>query len=73
MISILSEPHIGIGHRGRTCTLKELEVKYKNITYEVVILYLNLFKQCQMKHSAPKKKYCWETNGQFGVKLKMSI
>ncbi|XP_055924454.1 KRAB-A domain-containing protein 2-like [Argiope bruennichi] len=26
-----------------------------NITYEVVMLYLNLCKQCQMKHSAPKK------------------
>ncbi|CAK9816188.1 KRAB-A domain-containing protein 2 [Anthophora plagiata] len=35
--------------------LKELQVKYKNITYEVVMLYLNLCKQCQMKHSAPKK------------------
>jgi hypothetical protein len=35
--------------------LKELQVRYKNITYEVIMLYLNLCKQCQMKYSAPKK------------------
>ncbi|XP_023288360.1 KRAB-A domain-containing protein 2 [Orussus abietinus] len=55
LYSILYETHIRIGHGGRTRMLKELQVKYKNITYEVVMLYLNLCKQCQMKHSAPKK------------------
>ncbi|XP_015600310.1 KRAB-A domain-containing protein 2-like [Cephus cinctus] len=55
LFSILYGTHIRIGHGGRTRMLKELQVKYKNITYEVVMLYLNLCKQCQMKHSAPKK------------------
>lgn len=55
LFSILYETHTRIGHGGRTRMLKELQVKYKNITYEVVMLYLNLCKQCQMKHSAPKK------------------
>lgn len=55
LFNILSETHIRTGHGGRTRMLKELQVKYKNITYEVVMLYLNLCKQCQMKHSAPKK------------------
>ncbi|GFU92539.1 KRAB-A domain-containing protein 2 [Trichonephila clavipes] len=35
--------------------LKELQIKYKNITYEVVVLHLNLCKQCKKKHRAPKK------------------
>ncbi|GBM60391.1 KRAB-A domain-containing protein 2 [Araneus ventricosus] len=55
MFSILFETHTRIGHGVRTRLLKDLQVKYKNITYEVVMLYLNLCKQCQMKHSAPKK------------------
>ncbi|XP_067140873.1 KRAB-A domain-containing protein 2-like [Centruroides vittatus] len=55
LFSILSETHTRTGHGGRTRMLKELQVKYKNITYEVVMLYLNLCKQCQIKHSAPKK------------------
>ncbi|XP_076762970.1 KRAB-A domain-containing protein 2-like [Xylocopa sonorina] len=55
LYSILYETHTRIGHGGRTRMLKELQVKYKNITYEVVMLYLNLCKQCQMKHSALKK------------------
>jgi hypothetical protein len=55
LFNILSETHIRTGHGGRTRMLKELQVRYKNITYEVIMLYLNLCKQCQMKHSAPKK------------------
>ncbi|KAF8782734.1 KRAB-A domain-containing protein 2 [Argiope bruennichi] len=55
LFSILYEAHTRIGHGGRTCMLKELPNKYKNITYEVVMFYLNLCKQCQMKPSAPNK------------------
>ncbi|XP_057654773.1 KRAB-A domain-containing protein 2-like [Diorhabda carinulata] len=55
LYSILHETHTRIGHGGRIRMLKELQAKYKNITYEVVMLYLNLCKQCQMKYSAPKK------------------
>nr|XP_034194771.1 KRAB-A domain-containing protein 2-like [Osmia lignaria] len=54
LFNILSESHIRTGHGGKTCMLKELQVKYKNITYEVVMLYLNLCKQCQT-NCAPKK------------------
>ena len=45
---------IRLSHEEGTDTLKELQVKYKNITYEITILYLNLCKQCQIKHSALK-------------------
>ena len=34
---------------------KEFLVEYKNVTYEVIMMYLNLCKQCQMEHGAPKK------------------
>ncbi|KAF8794000.1 KRAB-A domain-containing protein 2 [Argiope bruennichi] len=64
LFSILYEAHARTGHGGRTRMLKELQNKYKNITDEVVMLYLNLCKQCQMKHSAPKK----ETLGRISEK-----
>ena len=44
LFSILSETHTRIGHGWKTRMLKELQNKYKNITYEVVMLYLNLCK-----------------------------
>lgn len=47
--------HTRIGHGGRTRMLKLLQNKYKNITYEVVMLHLNLCRQCQIKHSTPNK------------------
>lgn len=34
---------------------EELQVDNKNISYEIVILYLNLCNQYQMKNSAPEK------------------
>ncbi|XP_025198291.1 KRAB-A domain-containing protein 2-like [Melanaphis sacchari] len=35
--------------------IKELQCKYKNITYEIVMLYLSLCIQCQTKQKAPRK------------------
>ncbi|XP_023237752.1 KRAB-A domain-containing protein 2-like [Centruroides sculpturatus] len=55
VLSVLSETHIRIGHGKRTRMLKEFQLKYKNITYEVAMLYLNLCKQCQMKNSTPER------------------
>ncbi|GFX28338.1 KRAB-A domain-containing protein 2 [Trichonephila clavipes] len=55
LFSVLYETHIRTGHGGRARMLKELQIKYKNIASEAVMLYLNLCKQCQMKHSAHKK------------------
>lgn len=55
LFNILSETHAKTGHGGRARMLKELQVKYKNITSEVVMLYINLCKSCQTKQSVPKK------------------
>ncbi|GFW08979.1 KRAB-A domain-containing protein 2 [Trichonephila clavipes] len=54
-VSVLYETHIRTGRGGRTHMLKELQIKHKNITCEIVMLHLNSCKQCQMKHSALKK------------------
>lgn len=55
LFRILYGTHTRIVHGGRTYMLKYLQIKYKNITYGVVMLYLNLCKRCQMKRSSPKK------------------
>lgn len=44
---------IRIGPGGRVRAVKELKVKYRNITYETVMLYLKLYKE--MKHSAARE------------------
>ncbi|XP_049742807.1 SCAN domain-containing protein 3 [Elephas maximus indicus] len=55
LFDILHDTHLSIGHGGRTRMEKELQAKYKNITKEVIMLYLTLCKPCQQKNSKPKK------------------
>ncbi|XP_012590098.1 PREDICTED: SCAN domain-containing protein 3 [Condylura cristata] len=55
LFDILHETHLRIGHGGRTRMEKELQAKYKNITKEVIMLYLTLCKPCQQKNSKLKK------------------
>lgn len=45
---ILHETHLRTGHGGRTRMVKELQTNYKNITYEIITLYLRLCKRCQI-------------------------
>lgn len=35
--------------------LKEIKLKYKNITYETITIYLSLCRSCEMKKGTPKK------------------
>ncbi|XP_027712869.1 SCAN domain-containing protein 3-like [Vombatus ursinus] len=56
LFDILHNTHLSIGHGGRTRMEKELQPKYKNITKEVIMLYLTLCKPCQQKNSKPPKK-----------------
>ncbi|XP_036624290.1 uncharacterized protein LOC118857932 [Trichosurus vulpecula] len=56
LFDILHDTHLSIGHGGRTRMEKELQPKYKNITKEVIMLYLTLCKPCQQKNSKPPKK-----------------
>lgn len=55
IFDIIHETHISIGHGGRNRMMKELKGKYKNITAELVVIYLNLCEPCQKKLSIPKK------------------
>ncbi|KAF4013624.1 hypothetical protein G4228_005135, partial [Cervus hanglu yarkandensis] len=55
LFDILHDTHLSIGHGGRTRMEKELQAKYKNITKEVIMLYLALCKPCQQKNSKLKK------------------
>ncbi|XP_074081691.1 SCAN domain-containing protein 3-like [Macrotis lagotis] len=57
LFDILHDTHLSIGHGGRTRMEKELQSKYKNITKEVIMLYLTLCKPCQQKNSKPPKNY----------------
>lgn len=51
LFTIIHEVHLSIGHGGRNRMLKELQKKYKNITTEEIMIYLNLCESCK------KKKY----------------
>lgn len=53
---IIHECHLPIGHDGRIRMMKELKSNYKNVTAELVTIYLNLCESCQKKNSLPKKK-----------------
>ena len=52
---IIHETHISNGHGGRNRMMKELKGKYKNITVELIVIYLNLCEPCQKKLSISKK------------------
>lgn len=55
LFDILHDTHLSIGHGGRTRMEKELQAKYRNITKEVIMLYLTLCRPCQQKNSKLKK------------------
>ncbi|XP_021116453.1 SCAN domain-containing protein 3-like isoform X4 [Heterocephalus glaber] len=73
LFDILHDTHLSIGHGGRTRMEKELQAKYKNITKEVIMLYLTLCKPCQQKNSKLKKvltsKPIKEINSRWQVDL----
>jgi len=55
LFNIIHDTHLIIGHGGRNRMEYELNKKYKNITRESIMLYLNLCKSCQKKGSTAKK------------------
>lgn len=55
IFTVIHEAHLSIGHGGRNRILKELKKKYKNITTEVVMIYLNLCESCKKKSKVPQK------------------
>jgi len=55
LFNINNDTHLTIGHGGRNRMEYELNKKYKNITRESIMLYLNLCISCQKKSSTAKK------------------
>ncbi|XP_035219509.1 KRAB-A domain-containing protein 2-like [Stegodyphus dumicola] len=51
----LHDIHLKIGHGDSIRMEKELQTKYKNVTKEIITLYLRLCKPCQTKLSNPKR------------------
>ena len=55
LFNLLHDTHLKIGHGGHTWMEKELQTKYKNVTKEIITLYLQVCKLCETKLSNLKK------------------
>lgn len=55
MYDILHEIHYNIGHGGKHRMIAETKKKYKNITQEIILMYLKYCEPCQMKQKCKKK------------------
>lgn len=55
LFDIIHDVHLSIGHGGRNRMEHEVNTKYKNITRDIIMLYLNSCESCQKKGSTAKK------------------
>lgn len=55
IFDLINQAHLATGHGGRNRLLKELKKKYKNITCEEIMAYLNLCRTCRKKDKVAKK------------------
>ena len=55
IFDILHESHLKIRNGGRNRMVKEVNFQYKNVTYECIIMYLNVCLPCQKKAKQPRK------------------
>ena len=55
LFDIIHAAHIRIGHGGRNRMIKETQLKYKNVTTECIMIYLNLCTSCLKKSKVAKK------------------
>lgn len=62
IFKILHETHLAVGHGGRNRMEKELNMNYKNITREMIAIYLNMCEKCEKKRKVPKKGIRGEMN-----------
>lgn len=53
---VIHEAHLVIGHGGRNRMMKELRAKYRNVTIEEVMIYLNLCEYCLKKNGKYREK-----------------
>jgi len=55
LFQVLNDAHITTGHGGRDRMIKNLKMKYKNITYKDILIFLSLCESCLQKQKNPKK------------------
>lgn len=55
LYDILNEIHLNIGHGGNNQVMAEIKKKYKNLTQEVVLIFLKFCGPCQTKLSSIQK------------------
>lgn len=55
IFQILHDTHIAIGHGGRNRMEKELNFRYKIITREMIVIYLNLCDNCEKNPTFQKR------------------
>lgn len=55
IFEILHDTHISLGHAGRNRMAEELKYKFKNITREMIALYLSLCFICQRRHGNSRR------------------
>ena len=53
--SIIHEAHLSTGHGGRNRIQNEVQIKYKNVTAEYIMIYLRLYVSCLKKGQVPQK------------------
>jgi hypothetical protein len=55
LFDVIHKVHLSIGHGGRNSMEYEVNTKYKNITRDMIMLYLNSCESCKRKGSTVKK------------------
>jgi hypothetical protein len=58
LFDIIHNIHLSIGNGGRNRMEYEVNTKYKNITRDMIMLYLNICESCKKKE-AQLRKDCW--------------
>jgi hypothetical protein len=57
LFDVIHKVHLLIRHGGRNRMKHEINTKYKNITRDMIMLYLNSCKSCKRKGSTAKKGF----------------
>jgi hypothetical protein len=55
LFDVIHKVHLSIGNGGRNRMEYEINTKYKNITRDMIMLYLNSCESCKRKGSTVKK------------------
>ena len=63
IFNVIHEAHVSIGHGVRNRMVKETGTKYKNITAECIMIYLNLCSSMSKEVESSEKGFDCRVNG----------